>query len=457
MVIMNDDVSKMSALVVATIGSFIMPFMGSSVNIALPAIAQEFAANAILLSWITTAFFLASAMFAIPLGRIADIYGMKKVFTYGIIIFTAASFLATLSPSVYYLIISRVFQGIGSAMILVTGLAIITSVFPPKERGKAIGINVTVIYIGLVLGPVLGGILTQYFGWRSIFYSMIPLGLLVIFLISWKLKGGEWAECRGEGFDLWGSILYALALLMILTGFSMITGDLGKLMVIIGIIGFLAFVIMELRIENPVLDMKLFFQNRMFAFSNLAALISFTGTFAVVFLLSLYLQYIKGLDPRAAGLILATQTVFMALISPLSGRLSDTFEPRKLASIGMAITTLGLFLFVFLDAGTDLDLIILSLAILGVGSGIFSSPNTNAIMGSVERRFLGVASATVSTMRIIGQTLSMGMVIVIFSIYIGAVQFTPQNYPELMISIKIIFIIATILCFGAIFASLARK
>ena len=150
---------------------------------------------------------------------------------------------------------------------------------------------------------------------------MIPLGFLVIFLIFWKLKGGGWAECRGEGFDLWGSILYVLALLMILAGFSMITGDLGKLMIIIGIIGFVTFVIMELRIENPVLEMKLFFQNRMFAFSNLAALISFTGTFAVVFLLSLYLQYIKGLDPRAAGLILATQTVFMALVSPLSGRL----------------------------------------------------------------------------------------------------------------------------------------
>jgi EmrB/QacA subfamily drug resistance transporter len=454
---MNDNVSKMSALVIATIASFIMPFTGSSVNIALPAIAQEFAANAILLSWITTAFFLASAMFAIPLGRIADIYGMKKVFTYGMVIFTVASFLATLAPSIYYLIIARVLQGMGSAMILVTGLAIITSVFPPWERGKAIGINITVMYVGLVLGPILGGILTQYFGWRSIFYSMIPLGFLVILLTFWKLKGGEWAECRGEGFDLWGSILYGMALLMILAGFSMITGDLGKLMVIIGISGFVTFVIMELRIEHPVLEMKLFFQNRMFAFSNLAALISFTGTFAVVFLLSLYLQYIKGLNPQSTGLILATQTVFMALVSPLSGRLSDSFQPRKLASLGMAITTLGLFLFVFLDAGTDLNLILVGLAILGVGSAIFASPNTNAIMGSVERRFFGVASATVSTMRIIGQTLSMGMVMVIFSIYIGAVQFAPQNYPELMTSIKLTFIIATILCFVAIFASLARK
>lgn len=396
-------------------------------------------------------------MFAVPFGRIADIYGMKKIFTYGIIIFTIASFLASLSPSAEALTAFRVIQGIGSAMIFVTGLAIITSVFPPQERGKAIGINVTAVYIGLVMGPVLGGLLTHYLGWRSIFYLMVLLGLLVIILISWKMKGGEWAACKGEKLDVWGSLLYILALALVLAGFSEITGLMGKLMLILGIIGVIGFVMWELRVENPVLEMKLFFKNRMFAFSNLAALISFTGTFAVVFLLSLYLQYIKGFDPRAAGLILATQTFFMAIMSPLAGRLSDRFEPRKLASLGMTITTIGLFIFAFLNAETSLYVIILSLAILGIGSGIFSSPNTNAIMGSVERRYYGVASATVSTMRIIGQTLSMGMVLVIFSVYIGAVQFNPQNYPALLDSIKIAFTISTILGFIAIFASLARK
>ncbi|MGZ7210524.1 MAG: MFS transporter [Methanobacterium sp.] len=330
----NQEVSKMSALLVACIASFLTPFMGSSINVALPAIAHEFAANAILISWIPTAYLLTAAMFSIPFGRIADVYGMKKVFIYGIIIFTVATILASLSTSVEFLIISRVLQGIGSAMIFVTGLAILTSVFPPMERGNAIGISITSVYLGLVLGPVLGGFLTQYLGWRSIFYLLIPLGFLVIVLIFFKFKGVEWAECKGESFDLYGSIVYSISLLLILTGFSVFTSSLGKIMLISGIIGFIIFIFQELRIKHPVLDMKLFFKNRMFAFSNLAALISFSGTFAVVFLLSLYLQYIKGFDPRTTGLILVIQTVFMALLSPISGKLSDSFEARKLASLG---------------------------------------------------------------------------------------------------------------------------
>ena len=453
----NKEISHRSVLLVATIASFLTPFMGSSVNVALPVIGSELAANAITLSWITAAFLLTSAMFAVPFGKIADIYGMKKIFTYGITIFTIASFLASLSPSAELLTVFRAIQGFGSAMIFVTGLAIIISVFPPRERGKAIGINVTAVYMGSVMGPVLGGLLTHYLGWRSIFYLMVPLGLLVIVLISWKMKDREWAACKGEKLDLWGSLLYILTLLMVLVGFSEITGLIGKLMLIWGVISIISFVVWELRVGNPVLEMKLFFENRMFAFSNLAAFISFTGTFAVVFLLSLYLQYIKGFSPQDAGLILATQTIFMTLIAPIVGRLSDKFESRKLSSIGMAITTMGLLIFSFLTAETSLYVILLSLVFLGIGSGIFSTPNTHAIMGSVERKYYGVASATVSTMRIIGQTLSMGMVLVIFSIYIGAVQFNPQNYPALLESIKLTFAISTILGFVAIFASLARK
>ena len=454
---MAEEISKKTVLLVATIASFLTPFMGSSVNVALPVIAKELAVNAILLSWITTSFLLTSAMFAVPFGRIADIYGMKRIFILGMILFTISSFLASLSPSVEFLIFSRVVQGIGSAMIFVTGVAIIAYVFPQRERGRAIGIAVTAVYVGLFLGPVLGGLLTQYMGWRSIFYLMVPLGILVTALIFFKMRGTEWAECGGEKLDIVGSILYSVSLLLVLVGFSEITGLTGKLMLIFGIIGGIGFVIYELRVEHPVLEMKLFFENRMFAFSNLAALISFTGTFAVVFLLSLYLQYIKGFDPRVAGLVLATQTIFMALVSPVSGRLSDKYESRKLASIGMAITTVGLIIFSFLSAETSLYVILFSLILLGVGSGIFSTPNTHAIMNSVERRYFGVASATNSTMRIVGQTLSMGMVLVIFSVYIGAVLFNPQNYPALLQSINIAFTISAILGFIAIFASLARK
>lgn len=457
MPIEDKKINKTVILLIATLASFLTPFMGTSINIALPTIANELAVNAILLSWITTAFFLTSAMFSVPFGRIADIYGMKKIFTYGIIILTISSFLAAISPSAEFLIITRVIQGIGSAMIFVTGIAIITSVFPPRERGKAIGVSISAVYLGLVMGPVLGGFLTQYLGWRSIFYLIVPLGLLVIGLVFWKMKGYEWAECKEEKMDYWGSLLYTLMLALILIGFSNITRPIGMLMLVLGIIGFISFLVWELRVEDPVLEVRLFFKNRKFAFSNLATLISYMGLFSVGFLLSLYLQFIKGLEPNVAGLILVVQTFFMVVISPIAGRLSDKFDSGKLASIGMATITLGLLIFALITDETSIYVIIFGLAILGIGVGIFSAPNTHAIMGSVERKYFGVASATVSTMRLLGQTFGMGMILVIFAVYIGAVQFTPQNYPELLTSIQVAFFISVVLSVIAIFASLARK
>ncbi|HML06373.1 MAG TPA: MFS transporter, partial [Methanobacterium sp.] len=418
---------KTPALIIAIISSFLTPFMSSAINIALPAIGSEFLTNAILLSWIPTSFLLASAIFAVPFGRIADIYGMKRIFTYGMIIFTISSFLCAIAPSDISLIAFRVIQGIGTAMVFVTGLAIVTSVYPPQERGKAIGFTIGAVYVGLSLGPALGGIMTQFLGWRSLFYLVVPFGILVLALTFWKLKG-EWAACQGEKFDLPGTILYSIALLTFMLGFSELPGIFGIIMIIIGIIGLAAFVIFELRVKVPVFDMKLF-KNKIFGFSSLAALINYMATFAVVFLLSLYLQYIKGFDEASAGIILIAQPVIMAILAPIAGRLSDKYDPRIIATIGMSLTTIGLFTFSFLNSATDIWFILIGLVTLGAGFGLFSSPNTNAIMGSVERRFLGIASATVSTMRLIGQTLSMGIAILIFSLFIGKVVIAPENYP----------------------------
>ena len=430
--------------------------MGTSLIIALPTIGNDLAVNAILLSWITTGFFLASAMFAVPFGRIADIYGMKKIFSYGIIILTISTFLAAIAPTAEFLVLTRVFQGVSSAMIFVTALAIITSVFPPKERGKAIGINMMASYTGLVLGPLLGGFLTQYLGWRSVFYFIVPLCLVVIILVFWKMKG-EWAASKDEKLDYWGTLLYIFMLSLVLIGFSTITETFGIVMVILGIIGFAGFVKWELRVEHPVLDIRIFFENGRFDFSNLANLITYIATFVVSFLLSLYLQYIKGLEPEVAGLFVVVQTFFMVIMSPFAGKLSDRFDPGKLASLGMAIITVGLLIFTFITKHTSLHVIILGLAVIGIGIGIFSAPNTHAIMGSVKKKYFGVASATLSTMRLLGQTFGMGLILVIFAVYIGAVQFTPQNYPDLLRSIQLTFIVSLILSIIAIFASLARN
>jgi EmrB/QacA subfamily drug resistance transporter len=452
---MTDRGMRFSALVVAISSSFITPFMASSVNIALPAIQKNFGTNAVLLSWVSTAYLLATAVSLVPFGRLADIHGRKKIFLYGMIIFTISSTLAALSVSTLMLIILRVFQGVGSSMIFATRMAILTSVFPLKERGKVIGINVAAVYIGLSCGPFFGGMMTQHLGWRSIFLLGIPLGSFVIYLIIKHLKG-EWAEAEGEPFDMAGAVIYVFTLVFIMYGFSRLPSILSVGLLLFGIAGIAIFIMWESKIEYPVFEISLFRENRLFVFSCLAALINYSATFGVTFLLSLYLQYIKGLSPQQAGFILVSQPVIMATIASIAGRLSDKIEPRIISSTGMALTAFGLLLLTGIDSHTSLKYIILCLMLLGSGFGFFSSPNTNAIMSSVEKRFYGVASGSVGTMRLLGQMLSMGIATLTFALFIGRVQISPDNYPEFMKSVSTAFIIFSCLCTGGIFLSLSR-
>jgi EmrB/QacA subfamily drug resistance transporter len=446
---------RLAALLVTTVGVFLTPFMGSSVIVGLPSIGDELAMDAILLGWVATAFLLASVTFLVPIGRIADIYGRKRIFTYGMIIYTVASAISAISNSAAMLISSRILQGIGGAMIWSTAVAILISVFPPEERGRVLGINVAATYTGLSVGPFVGGLLTQHLGWRSIFWINVPLGLLVLALIFWKLKG-EWVEAKGEKFDLVGSIIYSLTIVAIMYGFTILPELLGAGLILVGALGIVAFIKWETKVESPVLDLRLFRNNTVFALSNLAALISYSATFAVTFLLSLYLQYIKGLNPQNAGLVLVAAPVMQAIFSPPAGRLSDKIEPRIVASAGMGLTVIGLVFFIFLNQTTSLWFIIAGLIILGFGFALFSSPNTNAVMSSADRKLYGVASATLATMRQIGMTFSMGMVMLIFAIYIGHVQITPEYYLPFLKSVNVTFIVFAALCFGGIFASLAR-
>jgi EmrB/QacA subfamily drug resistance transporter len=447
--------SRTAALLVTTLGSFMTPFLGSSVAIALPSIGKQLSMNAILLGWVSTAYLLAAAMFLVPLGRISDIYGRKKIFTVGVFIYAAASIIAAMSSSSTMLISAQVLVGIGGAMIFGTAVAIVTSVFPAAERGRALGINVAAVYIGLSLGPFLGGLLTQYFGWRSVFWVNVPLCLVIIALVFWKLKG-DWAEARGQKFDVTGSIIYSLMLIALMYGFTRLPAIIGVVLILIGAAGFAGFVIWETRVKSPVLDIGLFRHNAVFALSNVAALINYSATFAVSFLLSLYLQYIKGFNPEHAGLVLIAAPVMQAVFSPAAGRLSDKVEPRIVSSAGMGLTVIGLAFFIFLNRATSLWYIVAGLAIIGLGFALFSSPNVNAVMSSVDRTYYGVASATLATMRQIGMTFSMGMVMLIFGIYIGHVQITPEYYPAFISSVNIAFSIFAVLCFGGIFASLSR-
>ncbi len=452
---MDSAVDKGAILLIIALSSFLPPFAISSINIALPSIGREFAMEAVLLAWVATAYILAATVFLLPVGRLADIYGRRRIFTYGILIYTISSLLSAVSTSAVMLISFRVLQGIGGSMMWGVGVAILSSVFPVEERGKVLGINLAAVYLGLSLGPFLGGILTQYFGWRSIFITVLPLGLITIVALFWKLKG-EWAEAKGEKVDISGSVIYGLAIIALIYGLSLLPAMSGLVIVLIGLLGISAFVWWETKATSPILNMGLFRNNRVFAFSNLAALINYSATFAVTFLLSLYLQYTKGFSPQSTGIILIAMPVVQAAFSPIAGRLSDRVEPQKIASAGMGLTTIGLGLLACLDQNTAVVFILVSLVILGLGFALFSSPNTNAIMSSVDKRAYGVASAMVSTMRQIGMMLSMGIVMLIFSLYIGRVEITPEYYPAFVTSTKIAFAIFAALCLGGIFASLAR-
>lgn len=449
------NTGKKVVLLIATMTFFLFPFVASSVNIALPSIGRDLSLDAVTLAWVATAYLLSSVAFLVPFGRMADIHGRKKIFTLGIAIFTFTSLLSGMASSGVMLIALRVLQGVGVAMFAGTGVALLTSAFPAAERGKVLGINAAAVYAGLSLGPVLGGVVTEHLGWRSIFFVTVPPGLAIIGLVLWKMRGA-WVGAKGERFDFAGSAIYSLALVALIYGFTRLPDMPGVWLVVGGVIGLVAFARWESRIRSPVLDLNLFRHSRAFTFSGLAALLEYSPVLAVSFLISLYLQYVKGFDPESAGLVLVVMPTASAIVAPLAGRLSDRIEPRIIASAGMALTAIGVAIFAFLNEKTPLELIIGNLVLVGFGQALFSSPNTNAIMSSAPKTAYGVASAIVATMRQIGFVLGMGVAMLMLALYIGRVQITPQYYLLFQESARASFIILAILCFCGIFVSLAR-
>lgn len=450
-----DAVEQRSALLVSTLASFLTPLQASSVVVALPSIGQDFAMDPVWVSWVITAFVLSAAIFLVPFGRLADIHGRKRVFARGVELFTLASLLCGLAPSAGFLVAARAIQGFGSTMIFGTGVAILTSVYPPSQRGRVLGINVAAVYVGLSVGPPLGGLLTQQFGWRSIFVAAAVLGVAIVVVTRTRLRG-EWAEARGEAFDGVGASLYGVALVLIMIGLGRVPAASGIGSLLAGAATLACFIAWERRTPSPMMALGLFRSNPVFTFSNLAALIHYSATFGSTFLLSLYLQYIKGLGPQAAGLVLLAQPVVMALGSPFAGRLSDRVEPRTVASLGMGLTASALGIFAFLGMDTPLQLIVANLGLSGLGFALFSSPNTNAVMGSVEKRSYGVASAILGTMRLVGHMLSVGIAALLLAVHVGRQPVTMALHPAFMDAAGKAFAIFAVLCVAGTFASLAR-
>ena len=451
----TDKTTKKLVLFAATVSSFLSPFAISSTNVALPTIAEKFHMGAILMTWVPMAYILAGVALLLPFGKVADIYGRKKVFVYGIAVFTLASLLSGMAFSSLMFILSMALLGIGGSMLFGTGMAVLLSVYPASQRGKVLGVTIGAVYVGLSVGPFVGGFLTEQLGWRSIFLVNVPLGLAILSLILWKLKG-EWAEAAGERFDLVGSLIYCASIVAVMYGFHAVARVSGALILAGGLAGLCLFLYWETRVEHPVLDWSLFRHNRVFALSNTATFINYSATYALSYLISLYLQYIKHLSPQGAGLVMVSQPVMQAIFTPYAGKLSDRVEPQKVASCGMGLTVIGLAAFAFLGEKTGLPFVVAILALNGLGFALFSSPNTNAIMGSVEKRYFGVASSIVSTMRLLGNSFSIGTAMLVFSHYIGEVQITAPYYAAFLVSVRMIFAIFALLCLAGVFASLAR-
>lgn len=444
-----------AALAMVLLNAFTTPLMLSAANVALPAIARDLEMHAVLLSWVPMAYLMASAMFVLIFGRLADMYGRKRLFMAGTLGVIITSLLAALSTSGELLIAARFLQGISAAMLYATQIAIVSSVIAPERRGQAIGMTVATIYLGLTCGPVIGGFLIDLAGWRASFVFHIPLAVLVLLIGIFRVPG-EWrAEERGE-FDLRGALIYGLSIVGLCLGASTLPEISSLIFIIPGLTGVVFFFYHARRTVHPVFDVSLFVTNRVFTLSCLASLIIYTATFANVVLISLYLQYLKGMSASSAGLYMMIQPLTMAVFSPLAGRLSDRLEPRIIASAGMVITAAGLIMLALLNGVSASGYLVTALFITGLGFSLFSSPNTNAIMSAVDKRYFGSASGTIATMRVLGQLGSMVLVTLIFALIIGQVEIRPAIYPDLLRAIRICFTLAALLCLPGLIFSLAR-
>jgi len=442
-------------LVIVTIGTFLNPFTGSSINLALPLIGEEFAIDAIMLSWIPAAYLLSSAIFLLPAGMLGDIIGRAKVFSTGTLVYTFASLLAFFSPSASLLLACRFLQGIGGAMLYSTAIAIIADLYPPGERGRAVGINVMAVYGGMTLGPFIGGILTQLFGWRSIFFITVLLGCIVLLYV--RRIPQILNENRRETFDYQGAVLSAIALVLFFIGTSRIPNTDAFICILLSGLTFLIFYRVESGKSLPLFPITLISSNRTFSFSNLAALINYSATFAVTFLLSLYLQIVRGMSPATAGSILLIQPFIQMVIAPVAGRLSDRTDTSRLAAIGLFTSSAGLLGLAFLGMDTALSWIVLFLIFLGFGLGLFSTPNTTVVMGSVEKSQYGIASSFLATMRSTGMMLSMGIVMIVFSILLGSTSINPEMSQGFLASMQIIFLVFFVLTILGALISLDKK
>lgn len=441
---------------VVLITAFLTTFMGSALNLSIPRLEAEFQAGATLIGWVVTAYTLSVAAMSVPFGKIADITGRRKILLAGIGLFAVFSLLCAMAQNMWMLLLLRVLQGISASMIFATNNAILISSYPAEQRGRVLGLSTAAVYVGLSAGPVAGGFLNHYAGWRSIFVVTAVIAVTALLLgiknIPQKENGGE--KLRPDGA---GNFLYIASVTVTLYGLSSLSVlRYGWLIFLAGLVLGAAFVYVEMRAENPVIRISMFTKDAAFTLSNLAALLNYGATFAISYLMSIYLQVVMGFSSQTAGLILIAQPVMQALFSPMMGRLSDRIAPYKLASAGMGFCVAGLIMFFLVDLDTDLWFIVAALVFSGFGFALFASPNTNAIMACVEKKDYSVANSILATMRTVGQSSSMAVVTVVVGFTMGNTSLDSASPAALVHTMHIAFLIFIVLCILGVFMSLKR-
>ena len=408
----------------------------AAVNVAIPALAEDLNANAIKVSWLPTLYILANVALMLPFGKLADNYGRKRVYAMGLLLNAISSFMCAIASDIDWILVWRFVQGASGAMIFGTGVAIISSVTPPEKRGAALGKLAACVYVGLTFAPAVGGWLTEFLGWRSVFYFQIPLMFLLLAFIYFKLPG-EWKNDKHSRFDWVGSCIFITFSCCLVYGLSKLPSILGVAMLGLSVLSLISFIVHQKRDPQPLIRVQMFKESRVFSLSLTTSFFMYGSNFAILFLLSLYLQYIKGYGPAYAGQILLMQALLMAIVAPFAGKLADRFEPRVIATLGCAIVGIGFVLLIQLSTTTSASYISFSLALMGLGFGLFSTPNNSAIMGAVNEQEVGVASASMNLSRTIGNLFGMSLVNLMMHYYIGEATFSSENTAQLMSTISL--------------------
>ena len=447
----NEESINKYVIIISMLCSFGVAFTSNAVSIALPTIAIDFNITNIMQNWLVNLYLLVIASTCVPFSKLCSRYGLNRTLESGIIIYIIGSIMSGIAFDITFLLFSRLIQGIGSAVLFVNGVTMITAQIPPQKRGQAIGLSITGVYLGLTLAPTVGGVLVQHLSWRSVFYITLPLILISYYLLRKIDK--EWVLCADEPFDVKGSVLYLVGIIILMYGFTKLNSLIGIITVIIGLLILILFAKFELKTTCPIYNMHLF-KNSKYTFSNIASLISYFATFVVTYILNYHLQYLNGFDPQTAGFILIITPLLMAICAPFAGRLSDKINPQILAAIGMSIVSVALLLLCFLNEQTPLYMIIISMVLQGIGFGLFSTSNNTVIMGTVPKKDIATASASLSTVRTIGQSFSLGLLTLIFALIMGNVPIIPETFPALIKSSQVTMTISTILCVLAIILSL---